>query len=142
MPQQVYIRDIAKHVGETVSIKGWLYGRTDKGRLQFLLLRDGTGMIQGVSMIVKESVNKGDVQEIKMAEATLIYERSPVYPVACILVASKASKTLRDSLDAFSTKFFHQFGDKLEDSNNVTQFRPAEKLVEECFSFLETSQKK
>ena len=36
MPNQVYIQDIAKHVGEEITIKGWLADRTDKGKLQFL----------------------------------------------------------------------------------------------------------
>jgi len=47
--EHVYIRDVARHVGEEITVKGWLYGKTDKGRLQFLLLRDGTGIIQGVA---------------------------------------------------------------------------------------------
>jgi len=44
----VYIEDIGKHVGQEVTLKGWLYNRTDKGRLRFLLVRDGTGVIQCV----------------------------------------------------------------------------------------------
>jgi len=47
--EHVYIRDVARHVGEEITVKGWLYGKTDKGRLQFLLVRDGTGIIQGVA---------------------------------------------------------------------------------------------
>ena len=42
----VYIQDIAQHAGETVTLKGWLADKTDKGRLQFLRVRDGTGLIQ------------------------------------------------------------------------------------------------
>ena len=41
MTDQVYITDVAKHVGQTITIKGWLYNKRDKGRLQFLMLRDG-----------------------------------------------------------------------------------------------------
>src|SRR5512136_1636399 len=48
MADHVYINDIAAHVGETVTIKGWLADRTDKGKLQFLRVRDGTGFIQAV----------------------------------------------------------------------------------------------
>ncbi len=44
-----YIQDIAKHIGETVTIKGWLADKTDKGRLQFLKVRDGTGLIQATA---------------------------------------------------------------------------------------------
>ena len=47
MPQ-VYVEDIAQHVGQEVTLKGWLYNKTDKGKLRFLLIRDGTGVLQAV----------------------------------------------------------------------------------------------
>lgn len=43
-----YIEDIGKHVGQTVTIKGWLYAKRSSGKIHFLQLRDGTGTIQGV----------------------------------------------------------------------------------------------
>lgn len=48
MAELIRIEDIAAHEGEEVTIQGWLYSRTDKGRLQFLQVRDGTGIIQAV----------------------------------------------------------------------------------------------
>lgn len=48
MAGQVYIEEIADHVGKQVTIKGWLYAKTGKGKLQFLQMRDGTGIIQCV----------------------------------------------------------------------------------------------
>ncbi len=48
MTPQIYLENIANHVGEEVTVKGWLYNKTDKGRLQFLLVRDGTGIVQAV----------------------------------------------------------------------------------------------
>lgn len=45
-PAQVYIRDIAAHVGQTVTLKGWLYNFRKSGKLRFLQVRDGTGTIQ------------------------------------------------------------------------------------------------
>jgi asparaginyl-tRNA synthetase len=56
MAEHVYIEDIADHVGETVTIKGWLYNMRSSGKLHFLELRDGTGFMQGVMF-------KGDVDE-------------------------------------------------------------------------------
>ena len=44
-----YIQDIAHYDGQEVTIRGWLYNRTPKGKLQFLIVRDGTGMIQAVA---------------------------------------------------------------------------------------------
>jgi asparaginyl-tRNA synthetase len=44
----VYIEDIGGHEGEEVTIKGWLHNRRSSGKIHFLILRDGTGFIQGV----------------------------------------------------------------------------------------------
>jgi asparaginyl-tRNA synthetase len=46
--KQTYIRDIAKHVGEEVTIKGWLYNIRSSGKISFPQIRDGSGIIQGV----------------------------------------------------------------------------------------------
>jgi asparaginyl-tRNA synthetase len=48
MAESILIKDIAAHEGQEVTLQGWLYNSTDKGRLQFLLIRDGTGIVQGV----------------------------------------------------------------------------------------------
>jgi asparaginyl-tRNA synthetase len=44
----VYIEDIGKHEGETVTIRGWLHNRRSSGKIHFLTLRDGSGFIQAV----------------------------------------------------------------------------------------------
>jgi asparaginyl-tRNA synthetase len=43
-----YIRDVATHEGRTVVIKGWLHNRRSSGKIHFLIVRDGTGLIQAV----------------------------------------------------------------------------------------------
>jgi asparaginyl-tRNA synthetase len=48
MTEPIHIEQIADHVGEQVTIKGWLYAKTGKGKLQFLQVRDGTGIVQCV----------------------------------------------------------------------------------------------
>lgn len=70
LANHVYIEDIAAHVGEEVTLKGWLYNKTDKGRLHFLPVRDGTGIIQGV---VSEKDMPPDVFE---AAKSLTHESS------------------------------------------------------------------
>jgi asparaginyl-tRNA synthetase len=49
MSAEITISQIADYNGQTVTIKGWLYARTGKGKLQFLRLRDGTGIVQCVA---------------------------------------------------------------------------------------------
>ncbi|MFQ5434612.1 MAG: asparagine--tRNA ligase [Anaerolineae bacterium] len=45
----ITIENIADYIGQTVTIQGWLYASTRKGKLMFVRLRDGTGMTQGVA---------------------------------------------------------------------------------------------
>ncbi|MFN2447975.1 MAG: asparagine--tRNA ligase [Vicinamibacterales bacterium] len=51
-----YIERIGSHVGEQVTIKGWLHNRRSSGKIHFLVVRDGTGFIQVV-------MGKSDVGE-------------------------------------------------------------------------------
>jgi len=46
--ERVYIEDIHNHVGEEVVIAGWLYNKRSSGKIHFLLVRDGTNIIQCV----------------------------------------------------------------------------------------------
>jgi len=68
----VYIQDIAEHVEKEVTLKGWLYNKTDKGKLRFLLIRDGTGVIQTVVF------QKNVTPEVFQATDTLTQESSLV----------------------------------------------------------------
>src|SRR5579875_381696 len=45
----VYIEDLGRHIGEEVTLKGWLYNRRSSGKVHFLLVRDGTGICQCVA---------------------------------------------------------------------------------------------
>ena len=44
----VTIEDLSQHVGATVELRGWVHNRTSKGKLHFVILRDGTGFVQCV----------------------------------------------------------------------------------------------
>ncbi len=45
---QTYINELKNHIGEAVTLKGWLYNSRSSGKLAFLQLRDGTGIVQCV----------------------------------------------------------------------------------------------
>ena len=45
---QTYINELKGRIGETVTLKGWLYNKRSSGKLVFLQLRDGTGIVQCV----------------------------------------------------------------------------------------------
>ncbi|UCG26036.1 MAG: asparagine--tRNA ligase, partial [Chloroflexota bacterium] len=49
MATEITINEIAQHEGQEITLKGWLYLKTGKGKLQFLRVRDGTGIVQCVA---------------------------------------------------------------------------------------------
>ncbi|MBA2647513.1 MAG: asparagine--tRNA ligase [Pyrinomonadaceae bacterium] len=53
--QQTYINELSKHVGEEVTIRGWVYNLRSSGKLLFPQLRDGTGIVQCV--VLKKTVS-------------------------------------------------------------------------------------
>ena len=44
----VTIERVGEHLGEEVTIRGWLYNLREAGKLLFPIFRDGTGLLQGV----------------------------------------------------------------------------------------------
>ncbi len=45
---RVYIEDIGHYEGQAVIVNGWLYNKRSSGKLHFLQVRDGTGVLQCV----------------------------------------------------------------------------------------------
>ena len=65
----IYIDEAAAHAGQDVTIRGWLRSRRDKGKLHFLIVRDGTGDIQAV-------VSKGTVGDEQFAHSAELTQES------------------------------------------------------------------
>src|SRR3982750_1962985 len=42
------IKELPQHLGQTVTIDGWLYNKRTSGKLQFPIIRDGSGYLQCV----------------------------------------------------------------------------------------------
>ena len=42
------ISHIGEKVGQTATVRGWLYNKRSSGKIQFLIVRDGTGYLQAV----------------------------------------------------------------------------------------------
>jgi asparaginyl-tRNA synthetase len=61
-PETTAISRIGERSGREASVRGWLYNRRSSGKIQFLIVRDGTGYLQAV-------VVKADVPPDVWAEA-------------------------------------------------------------------------
>jgi len=85
MAPKHYVVDIGKYVNENVVLKGWVYNARSSGKLVFIELRDGTGIIQCV--LFKGNVSEELFNEVKSLpqESSLIIhgkvredKRSPI----------------------------------------------------------------
>jgi asparaginyl-tRNA synthetase len=68
---QTYINRVGEHVGQTVTIKGWLHNRRSSGKIHFLVVRDGTGFLQVV-------MGKRDVDEATFQRADHLGQESAI----------------------------------------------------------------
>jgi asparaginyl-tRNA synthetase len=103
---RIYIENLNQHGGEEVQLHGWLYNKRSSGKIRFLLLRDGTGIIQCVmvkghvpdqvfdifdtltqesSLSVKGKVRKDDRApggyELDVIDIPKIYQIAEEYPI-------------------------------------------------------------
>lgn len=65
------IADIARYDGQEITLRGWIYDKTGKGKLQFIKLRDGTGIVQCVAF-------KGNLDEETFELAKRLPQESSV----------------------------------------------------------------
>ncbi|MCU0488824.1 MAG: asparagine--tRNA ligase [Anaerolineales bacterium] len=71
MASMIKVENIKDFIGQEVSLQGWVYNRTDKGKLAFLLVRDGTGFVQCVAF-------KGDLSPEQFDLASHISQETSV----------------------------------------------------------------
>jgi asparaginyl-tRNA synthetase len=71
MATHVYIDRIGDHVGQTLTLKGWLVNRRSSGKIHFLLMRDGTGFLQVV-------MGRADVGDETFARADHLGQESAI----------------------------------------------------------------
>ena len=70
---QTYIKDIAAHAGEEVTIKGWLYNLRSSGKICFPQVRDGSGNIQCVA--VKSALPEESVRIAQAPDPGIVPDR-------------------------------------------------------------------
>src|SRR6266498_2758919 len=48
MPDRHWIEELPQHAGRTVSVRGWVTTTRSSGKIAFVVVRDGTGLLQAV----------------------------------------------------------------------------------------------
>ena len=84
MIDKVYISDVSNHIGQEVRVYGWLYNKRSSGKLWFLLIRDGSGVIQAVAF-------KGDVGDEIFQRCEEVTQESSVLATGSISEDKRAA---------------------------------------------------
>ncbi|MFX0102498.1 MAG: hypothetical protein ACFFCS_23225 [Candidatus Hodarchaeota archaeon] len=95
-----------------------------------------SSMVQGIRVILKEGVKRGNVRDIHLENATLILQHSEKHPIACVLITTRSSRSLRDALDTFMNRFIDEHSEKFSALWETEAFKGTSKIVEECFPFV------
>ena len=81
----VRVGEIGEYEGARVRLQGWIYGRRSSGKLHFLQLRDGTGIVQCVvgrhdvkPEIFEEAGALGQESSVEVAGAVRADPRAPI----------------------------------------------------------------
>ncbi len=67
----VSIEHLDQHIGQQVTLNGWVYDKTEKGKLVFIKLRDGSGIVQCVLF-------KPNVDEQTAADAQALTQETSI----------------------------------------------------------------
>ncbi|MEQ8673867.1 MAG: asparagine--tRNA ligase [Aggregatilineales bacterium] len=86
MAEIIQISDIAKYDGQEVILRGWVYNRTGKGKLQFIKLRDGSGVAQCVAF-------KPDMDEAQFEIAKSLPQESSIIITGLVRADERAPGT-------------------------------------------------
>ncbi len=79
----IRVDKIADYLAQEVTIQGWVYNRTDKGKLVFLLVRDGYGFVQCVAF-------KGDLDPELFDRLTRLPQESSVIITGMVRADTRA----------------------------------------------------
>ena len=71
MSEITTIDKVGEFVGQEVTIRGWLYNKRSSGKIRFLLIRDGTGIIQSVVVKDESAPETFSATEVLTQESSL-----------------------------------------------------------------------
>ena len=91
---RIRIAEAGKYVGQPVRIGGWLYNRRSSGKVVFLILRDGSGLLQCVGSV-------GDLGAERLDQASTLPQESSMWVTGTIRADARAPGGFEMSLTGF-----------------------------------------
>jgi asparaginyl-tRNA synthetase len=88
------IKELPQHVGEKVTVNGWLYNKRTAGKLQFPIIRDGSGYVQCV-------VSKKEVSDATWRAVEEVTQESTVSVTGTVRAEPRAPGGVELHVDSF-----------------------------------------
>lgn len=66
-----WIENASRFEGQTVTLKGWVHNKRSSGKIKFLMMRDGTGLMQGIFF-------KGECDEVAFEDFEKLTQESSI----------------------------------------------------------------
>ncbi len=92
------IENLKDYIGETITLNGWVHNKTEKGKLVFIMLRDGTGFVQCV-------VFKGNVSEEVFENAKKLTQETSISLTGSVREDNRAPGGFE--IDVTDLKIYH-----------------------------------
>ncbi|MDX2161213.1 MAG: asparagine--tRNA ligase [bacterium] len=87
MAAVITIAQIAQYVGQEVTLRGWVYDRTETKKVHFVMVRDGSGLVQGVGF-------KPDLNDDLNATIAGLTQESAIVVTGTVQANPKAEKSI------------------------------------------------
>ena len=103
MTQAVRIKDLGRHEGQVVAVRGWVTHVRSKGKIAFVVVRDGSGIVQTVASLQdvgEAALARMDGADLTEALGALIenaatHARAAV-SLGAVVAGGKVRVTIRD----------------------------------------------
>lgn len=94
----ISIKRLKEHVGEQVSLQGWLVAKRSSGKIGFLQVRDGSGVVQGVA-------SRAEVPAAAWAEVERVTQESTVRMTGTVREDKRSPSGVELHLSDFAVDF-------------------------------------
>jgi asparaginyl-tRNA synthetase len=97
-PTVVSISRLPEHAGQRVTVRGWIANKRSSGKIAFLQVRDGSGVVQAVA-------SRADISEAAWADAERATQESTVHLTGTARADKRAPGGVEIQLDDFKVDY-------------------------------------
>jgi len=101
MRREITVRRLKDHVGESVTLRGWVVGKRSSGKIHFVQFRDGSGQVQAVA-------SRSDVSEEAWSELDRATQESTVRLTGTVREDRRSPSGVEIGLTDFAVEFLTQ----------------------------------